>query len=86
MLQSQLDKLTTEHATLKVHTKSINDEYIRQKADLKTLTISLQMSNDVRQSAEDNLVELQKQHRTVKDAFKDRDEHLQMYKRRYEEE
>ena len=44
------------------------------------------MSNDVREQAEDNLAELQKQYRSIKEAFTDRDELLKTYKYKFEEE
>ena len=44
------------------------------------------MSNDVREQAEDNLSELQKQYRSIKEAFTDRDELLKTYKYKFEEE
>ena len=57
-LQGQLDRLTTEHAAVKVNSKSINEEYIRLNEDYKKLQMNLNMSNDVREVAEDNLNEL----------------------------
>jgi len=36
-IQSQLDKLTSEHAALKVHSKSVNEEYMRLNDDYKTM-------------------------------------------------
>lgn len=47
-LQVQLDRLTSEHAALKVHSKSINEEYVRLIEDYKKLNENLNMSNDVR--------------------------------------
>jgi uncharacterized protein Yka (UPF0111/DUF47 family) len=44
------------------------------------------MSNDVRQQAEDSLIEMQKQYRSIKEAYHERDEMLKTYKRKYEEE
>ena len=85
-LQGQLDKLTSEHAALKVHSKSINEEYIRLNDDLKSMQINLNMSNKLRETATENLQELQKQYKEVKEAFNERDELLKTYKRKYEEE
>lgn len=68
-LTVQLDKLTTEHAQLKVQAKSVNEDYLRLNDDYKNLSKHLQMSNEVRQQAEDNLIEVQKQYKSVKEAF-----------------
>ncbi len=85
-IQSQLDNLTSEHAALKVHSKSMGEEYLRLNDDYKTVTRNLNMSNDVRQQAEDSLIEMQKQYRSIKEAYHERDEMLKTYKRKYEEE
>jgi len=68
-LQGQLDVLTSEHAALKVHKKSLSEDFMRLNDDYKTLQSNLNLSNDVRQQAEDSLTELQKQYRAVKEAF-----------------
>ena len=68
-IQAQLDKLTSEHAALKVHSKSVNEEYMRLNDDYKTMQRNLNMSNDVRQQAEDHLIEIQKQYRSIKEAY-----------------
>ena len=81
-----MDKLTSEHAALKVHSKSINEEYIRLNDDLKSMQTNLNMSNKLRETATENLQELQKQYKEVKEAFNERDELLKTYKRKYEEE
>ena len=44
------------------------------------------MANEVRIQAEHSLTELQKQYRTVKQAFNDKEEMLIIYKRKFEEE
>ena len=44
------------------------------------------MSNEVRQQAEDNLAELNRQFRSVKEAYSERDEMLKVYKRKFDEE
>ena len=54
--------------------------------DYKKLNENLNLSNDVRQRAEDSLVDLQKQYRSVKEAFQDRDAQLQIYKEKFETE
>ena len=47
---------------------------------------NLNMSNKMREIATENLQELQKQYKEVKEAFNERDELLKTYKRKYEEE
>ena len=64
----------------------MSEEYHRLSEDYKKLQINLNMSNDVREQAEDNLSELQKQYRSIKEAFTDRDELLKTYKYKFEEE
>ena len=81
-----MDRLTSEHAALKVHSKSINEEYLRLIEDYKKLNENLNLSNDVRQRAEDSLVDLQKQYRSIKEAFQDRDAQLNIYKEKFESE
>ena len=54
--------------------------------DYKKLNENLNLSNDVRQRAEDSLVDLQKQYRSVKEAFQDRDAQLNIYKEKFESE
>lgn len=85
-LQGQLDQLTTQHAALTVHSKSVTEEYARLSEDYKKLQQNLNMSNEYREQAEDNLNELQKQYRSIKEAFTDRDELLKTYKFKFEEE
>lgn len=78
--------MTSEHAALKVNSKSINDDYLRLNDGYKTLNNTLTLSNKVRQQAEDNLLEVQKQYRAIKDAYTEKDAMLTTYKKKYEEE
>jgi len=48
LLQGRLDRLTSEHASLKVHAKSLNEENLRHQDDLKSANEHLKVSNDVR--------------------------------------
>ncbi len=64
----------------------MGEEYLRLNDDYKTVTRNLNMSNDVRQQAEDSLIEMQKQYRSIKEAYHERDEMMKTYKRKYEEE
>ena len=57
-MQAQLDKLTSDYASLKVQNKSMSEDYLRLKDDLKNTNSHLKKSNEVRQQAEDNLHEL----------------------------
>ena len=57
-MQAQLDKLTSDYASLKVQNKSMSEDYLRLKDDLKNTNSHLKKSNEVRQQAEDNLNEL----------------------------
>ena len=85
-LQGQLDKLTTEHASLKVHSRSISEEYSRLSDDYKKLQQNLNLSDEIREKAEMSLDELQKQYNAIKEAFQDKDELLKTYKLKFEEE
>lgn len=57
-MQAQLDKLTSDYASLKVQNKSMSEDYLRLKDDLKNTNSHLKKSNEVGQQAEDNLNEL----------------------------
>lgn len=50
------------------------------------LQLNLQKSDAVREDAEDELNEINKQYRAIKEAFTDRDDMLRTYKLKYEEE
>lgn len=69
-----------------MQSKSINDDYIRLNEGYRTLNNTLNLSNKVRQQAEDNLLEVQKQYRAIKEAYTEKDSLLTSYKRKYEEE
>ena len=85
-LQAQLDQLTSEHASLKVHSKTLNDDNVRLRASHKTIEDNLHFANEVREQAQISLTELQRQYKTIKEAFLDKEELLNNYKRKFEEE
>ena len=47
-MQAQLDKLTSDYASLKVQNKSMSEDYLRLKDDLKNTNSHLKKSNEVR--------------------------------------
>ena len=59
---------------------------MRLHEDYKKLQQNLRLSDEVRGQAEDSLAELQKQYRSIKEAFTDRDELFKTYKRKFEAE
>jgi len=78
--------LTSDYASLKVHSKSINEDYLRLKEDLKNTNAHLKKSDEIRQQNMDNLNELKQKFKAVQEAYQERDEMLKTYKRKYDEE
>ena len=64
----------------------MTEDFVRLNESYKTLNQNLNLSNRVRQQSEDNLLELQRQYRAVKEAFNDKEQLLAIYKAKYEEE
>ena len=85
-LTGRLDKLDADHASLKVQHKSLQEENTRLNNDYAVLGKNLHLSNEVRQAAEENLVELQKQYKSIKEAFVERDLLMVNYRRKFEDE
>jgi hypothetical protein len=56
-----------------VKNKSFCSELDKLNSDYNQLGLNLQTANNVRLKAEENLEDLNKQYRTVKDAFVERD-------------
>ena len=59
---------------------------MRLRASHKTIEANLHLANDVRDQADKSLQELQRQYRTIKEAYLDKEEMLNTYKRKFEEE
>ena len=75
-----------EHAALKVSNKSTTEENQRLLQEQRDNNATLKISNEVRQKAEDNLIALQQQYRSVKDAFSDRESTLAIFRKKFDEE
>ena len=85
-LTEKLDEISAEHASLQVQHKNLQEENTRLNNDYSVLGKNLHLSNEVRQQAEENLVELQKQYKSIKEAFMERDLLMMNYRRKFEDE
>lgn len=72
-LTKKLNVLEKENSLLNVKNKSFCSELDKLNSDYNQLGLNLQTANNVRLKAEENLEDLNKQYRTVKDAFVERD-------------
>ena len=86
ILTKKNDKMGSDHAALVIQHKSVKDELIRYREDYKKLSENLKMANEVRQQAEENLSEIQKQYKTLKEAYNERDLLMGQYRLKFESE
>ena len=92
-LRAEIEKLTKkfetlekDHAVLNVNHKTLTNDHKKLNDDYGVLAANLQKSQDIKQTAEDALHELNQQYKTVNDAFVERDQMMINYRKKYEEE
>lgn len=82
----QFEKLKVDNAKLQVKHSTLIVDHAKLNDDFLILGANLQTANAVRVKAEENLEELNKQYRTVKDALVERDQMMIAYRSKYEHE
>ena len=85
-LTGKYDKVSADHAQLKVKHSSLMEEHTRLNEDYAALGKHLHSSNDERKRAIEDLAKLQKDYRVRHESFIEKDQLMNVYKKKFEDE
>lgn len=85
-LTGKYDKVSADHAQLKVKHSSLMEEHTRLNEDYAALGKHLHSSNDERKRAIEDLAKLQKDYRVIHESFIEKDQLMNVYKKKFEDE